>query len=54
MGKRETQLHLRLTEEEKAALETSAKRHGTTMSTWARLGLRQWLGLPTATVLPPR
>ena len=37
-----------LTEEEKALLEGAAKRHGTTMSVWLRLVLRQKLGLLTA------
>jgi hypothetical protein len=45
MGKRETQMHLRLTEEEKLAIEHEAKRHGTTMSTWLRLVIRGRLGM---------
>lgn len=47
MGKRETQMHMRLTEEEKAAIELESKRHGVPMSTWLRLVIRQRLGLLT-------
>lgn len=48
MGKRETQVHLRLTDEEKAAIDQEARRHGIAMSEWMRIVLRKRLGLLTA------
>lgn len=47
--KRQSQLHVMLTEEEKTLLETEARRHGTTMSARLRAMMRRELGLLAAT-----
>lgn len=50
MGKRQEQIHLRITEQEKQALEVEAKRVGVPMSTIVRNAVRTAIGLPS---MPP-
>lgn len=51
--KRDNRLHVKLTDEEKAALEQKAQAHGTGMSSVVRIFLRRGLGLPTPADLIP-
>jgi hypothetical protein len=46
--KRQSQLHLHLTEEEKRAIEHEAQRRGMTISAWGRDIIRPKLGMLVA------
>lgn len=49
--KRDQRLHVKLNDEEKAALEARAVKYGTKMSVVARIALRRDLGLPVSSDL---
>lgn len=46
--KRQSQVHLYLTDEEKRLLREEAERHGMTVNAWLRMTMRQRLGMLTA------
>ncbi len=52
MAKRQSRLHMLLTDEERQAAEREAQRHGMTLSAWVRFVIRPRLGLLVASDSP--